>query len=325
MTNDVTTIEKPKTLGEAKQRAYAVPMQHRGGSFTPDFSDMGQVMEFAATMAGAGVMVGPAVRGNPGACMAVTMMAGRFGLDPFMLSTKAYIVKNQAGVETLNWEAQAVNAMILGSGVLEGPLAYEYIGEGSARQVRVFGTLKGGDEREVLTNRLSAISGKSPLWKNDPDQQLAYYGSRMWVRRHAAHVLMGVYTADDVDGGEIVNVTPKDDPAARLTASITGKTVEPEDEPEAEAEPAQADEAEEATDDPEPAAEATQQADTATEGPNPDDEWHNLDEIEAAFSEDHSELELGATLDTALALSWVTDAQAKEINELAKVRQGEIA
>ncbi len=213
-----------RTVAEARERGAIVPIARQGSAYLPAFSDAGQMMEFAALMSRAGVMVGPACRGNIGACLATTMIAGRFGLDPFMLSTKAYIVTNQQGVETLAWEAQAINAMLLGSGELEAPLDYEYEGEGQQRRVIVTGRLKGRTkDQSVRTNTLAEVAHKSPLWKKEPDQQLAYYGSRLWARRHAPHILMGIYSQDEAD--TIVNVTPspEEDAASRLTRSLKGE------------------------------------------------------------------------------------------------------
>jgi hypothetical protein len=39
----------------------------------------------------------------------------------------------------------------------------------------------------------------SPLWKNDPDQQLFYYSSRAFCRRHFPDVLLGVYSRDELE------------------------------------------------------------------------------------------------------------------------------
>lgn len=247
-------IQRPKTLLEAKTRGASVPMVRHGASFLPAFSDGGQMMEFAAMMAGAGVMVGPAARGNPGACMGIVMMAGRFGVDPFMLSTKAYITKNKAGVEVLAWEAQAIYAMLLGSGELEAPLEFEYDGDGPTRRVTVIGRLRGApSSRSITTNTVGKIEVKnSPLWKSEPDQQLAYYGSRLWARRHAPHVLMGVYDREeaaeaDAIPGSFVEVPPdKSDPSKRLVQNLaegrkaSAPKLDPD--PPATAQPAPADE-----------------------------------------------------------------------------------
>lgn len=279
---EVTTLEKPTTLGEARKRAAGVPMQHVGaGTFLPDFSDMQQVMEFASLMAGAGVMVGHAVRGNPGACMAVTMISARFNLDPFMLSSKAYITKNKAGVEVLAWEAQAINAMIMGAGVLEEDLDYEFLGEGVDRQVRVFGKLKGAEKgREILSNRIKDIKVKnSPLWTSEPDQQLSYYGSRLWVRRHAPAVLMGIYAPDEMSESTMRNITPiqdVEDPAQRLQARLDqAKPQDAQEEPEAETDPA-TDETQPAAQETAPAAEKQLDADASDQDQAEDDPQADL-------------------------------------------------
>lgn len=40
----------------------------------------------------------------------------------------------------------------------------------------------------------------SPLWKTDPDQQLAYYTGRSWARRYAPEMLLGIYDVDELEG-----------------------------------------------------------------------------------------------------------------------------
>lgn len=233
-----TVIERPKTLAEAKNRGAGVPMNQVGGSFLPAFTDVGQVMEFAALMASAGPMVGKVCRGNPGACAAVIMMAGRFSLDPFLLSHKAYQTNDNA---PMAWEAQAINAMIMGANALEEPLDYSFEGEGTTRKVTVVGRLRGTTkERSITTNTLGNIKVQnSPNWKSEPDQQLAYYGSRLWIRRHAPHVLMGVYSRDEVEAipGSFTNVTPeRTDPVTRLQNNLKAGRPRPE-EPEPEPDP----------------------------------------------------------------------------------------
>lgn len=284
---DAVAPTKPANLAEAKLRGTGVPIARSGGSFLPNFSDGGQMMEFAAMMAGAGVMVGPAVRNNPGACMGVVMMASRFGLDPFLLSHKAYVTKNKAGVEVQAWEAQAIYAMILGSGALAEPFEFEYSGSGDTRRVRVIGRLAGtSKDRDVTTNEVGRIAIKnSPLWNSEPDQQLAYYGSRLWARRHAPHILMGVYDREEADliartdENGFVNITPeRADPVTRLQANLKAgrppvEEPEPEPDPPAGAAALPADELEE--DEPEQAAaeiapeEESKQEEAAADDPLP--------------------------------------------------------
>jgi hypothetical protein len=115
--------------------------------------------------------------------------------------------------------------MLLGSGELEAPLDFTFEGTGPSRQVTVTGRLKGARRDQTITsNQIGQIKTKnSPLWQSEPDQQLSYYGSRLWARRHAPHILMGIYSQDEVD--TIVNVTPSpdEDAATRLTRSLKGE------------------------------------------------------------------------------------------------------
>jgi len=39
----------------------------------------------------------------------------------------------------------------------------------------------------------------SPLWDKDPEQQLAYFGERRWIRRFAPDACMGMYTREEID------------------------------------------------------------------------------------------------------------------------------
>jgi hypothetical protein len=110
------------------------------------------------------------------------------------------------------------------------------------RRVIVTGRVKGDKEDcEITTPTVAEIKVKnSPLWTSDPDQQLAYYGSRAWARRHTPDVLMGVYDVEEFEStGRYVDVTPErsQSPADRLTASITKSAEERAQEPAAEPEP----------------------------------------------------------------------------------------
>ncbi|MFH7179407.1 recombinase RecT, partial [Klebsiella pneumoniae] len=60
-------------------------------------------------MANSGNFVPEHYRGKPDACMAVVMQAARWGMDPFAVAQKTFIVGN-SGV--LGYEAQLVNAVI---------------------------------------------------------------------------------------------------------------------------------------------------------------------------------------------------------------------
>jgi hypothetical protein len=36
------------------------------------------------------------------------------------------------------------------------------------------------------------------MWARQPDQQLAYHGARVWARRHAPELMLGVYSPEEM-------------------------------------------------------------------------------------------------------------------------------
>ena len=55
------------------------------------------------------------------------------------------------------------------------------------------------------------------MWTKQPDQQLVYFATRAWARRHTPEVMLGVYSPEEFD-------TPKD--------NFTGTTIEVRPDPE---------------------------------------------------------------------------------------------
>jgi hypothetical protein len=64
---------------------------------------------------------------------------------------------------------------------------------------------------EYRSPPLGKINPKnSPLWKNDPDQQLSYFAGRSLCRRHFPDVLQGIYDREELEGAEpLKDITPK--------------------------------------------------------------------------------------------------------------------
>lgn len=235
-------VKKPTTLPQAIQAGDRVPMLSFGGTFMIQPQSVGELVEVAKLMAGAGPLVGKAVRGNVGACLGIILQAGRCNMDPFALSLKTYMVNDQ-----IAYEAQAVAAMIYASPVLDGRLDYEFEGAGDTLVCTVRGRIKGESKERVYTSppKGSIKTQNSPLWKADPEQQLGYYSARAWARRHVPDVIMGVYTREEVEAipGGFVNVTPeKADPSQRLIQNLaegrrSSELDKPEPDPPATAQP----------------------------------------------------------------------------------------
>ncbi len=196
-TKEITQIPELATRGALAISRTAI------GTFTVAPQNMGELIEFAKLMSMSGQCVRPAFRGNPGSCLAVALQAFRCGGDPFAWANKAYIVNDQ-----LSYEAQLIHSLVNSSSVLQRRLRPVYEGEGQSRRCRIVGWIKGETEPlEYESPTIGSITVKnSPLWKSDPDQQLFYFSSRAWARRHVPEILLGIYAPEEL--GEIVDVTP---------------------------------------------------------------------------------------------------------------------
>lgn len=179
-------------------QAVQITRRGAGAMFMPN--NMQEVVDFASMMAKSDFAVPPKFRGNPGACLAVAIQALRWEMDPYAVIQKAYVTKAKDGSERLAYEAQLIAAVVNTRAPIVGRIKLRYEGEGMARKLTVIGRFIDADEDSPLTTpMLSQITVQnSPLWKADPDQQLAYYGQRAWGRRWCPEVLLGVYAPDEV-------------------------------------------------------------------------------------------------------------------------------
>ena len=215
---DVTVVEptKPKGVGYA-----GVEMRERGGGAMLMPQSFGDVVGFATVMARSDVALPKHLRGNEGACLAVTMQAIRWEMDPFAVANKTYSVNDR-----LAYEAQLVAAVIHTRAPIARRPDYTYSGEGPTRKCKVEIEMLDGSTKEYESPTFAQIPTKhSPLWKSDPDQQLGYYAIRSWGRRHTPEVLLGVYTPEELaearDGGR--DITPqKSGVMERLQAAPNG-------------------------------------------------------------------------------------------------------
>lgn len=185
----VRSVESSAIVGDV-QRAMFMP------------ANMGEAMEMATLMAGSNFMP-KHLRGKPGDCLAVIMQSSRWGMDPYAVGNKTYFVNDR-----MAFEAQLVAAVVNSSNVLEGRLIYEWSGSGENLKCKASGKIKGDPEIREREVELKTITTRnSPLWKQDPEQQLAYYTGRAWARLHTPEVLMGVYTTDEIEAIPATNKT----------------------------------------------------------------------------------------------------------------------
>lgn len=179
---------------------------------------LGEVVGFAKLMAGAGHAIPKHLRANPGACMAVTIQALGWQMSPFAVALQTY----QVG-DSIAYMAQVIVAVINTRAGLKNRPLIEYLGEGATRQCRVTFTFKNGDVRQYLSPMFKDIPVKnSPLWKSDPDQQLAYYSQRSAARRYCPEVILGVYDPDELEHAEPLAATQERAAPVSLRARLPG-------------------------------------------------------------------------------------------------------
>jgi len=200
MSNDLTIADR---ISGSIDRRVAGEINISSTGLT--ISSMSEAMELAKLMSVSGQAVPAHMRNNPGACLAVAIQAYEWGVTPFAIANKSYVVNDR-----LAYESALYHAVLQRRAPIIGRIKMEYIGDGASRQCRVSAKARpamDGDPVETveyLSPRISDIRPQnSPLWKNDPDQQLFYFSVRAFARRHFPDVMMGVYTEDELQDNPV--------------------------------------------------------------------------------------------------------------------------
>jgi hypothetical protein len=147
-----------------------------------------------ADMMARGKLMPQHLHNSPGDCLMVVEQAMRWGMSPFAVAQCTSVVKGK-----LMFEGKLVAAALHTSGALATRLDYTYSGEGLDRAVRVSALLVGEKAPRYVDVRLADARTTNEMWTKQPDQQLAYFGSRVWARRYAPEVMLGVYAPDDIE------------------------------------------------------------------------------------------------------------------------------
>lgn len=168
-------------------------------SFTPldllQDENFDKLWRMAEALANSALSVPKELKGNIGDCLAIVTQAMIWGLNPFAVAQKAHVINGKLG-----YEAQLVNAVVMQSGAIKGSFRYEYEGD----RCRVGAVLRGETET-TWGEWLSAASVQvknSPLWKVNPKQQMGYLQVKNWTRAYCPGALLGIYTADELEGIE---------------------------------------------------------------------------------------------------------------------------
>ena len=178
----------------------------------PSFCD--QAIRLAQLMAKAETL--PAhLKGKPADILRVIEMAHRAGQSPFAVADKTFFVGGK-----IAFEGQLVAGLINSHRSIEERLDYDYEGDEdkpTTLKCTVSARLRGESKRRTV--RVTWVQGEAQSkgakdkWKSQPAQQLAYFGARVWARRHAPEILLGLYTPEEIETQHIgpehaVDVTP---------------------------------------------------------------------------------------------------------------------
>jgi hypothetical protein len=211
------------------------------------FSDarMDRMMKMAEILAKGKVTVPQHLQNNVGDCMAIVLQAAQWNMDPFAVAQKTHLISGKLG-----YEAQLVNAVIITRAPVTGRPQYEWFGDwakviGKFRDktnakgetyrvpgwtledekglgIRIWMTMRGETDPRVLELLLTqATVRNSTLWAGDPKQQLAYLAIKRWARLYCPDVLLGVYSADELESPELA---PAPVPATGSTATARLKS-----------------------------------------------------------------------------------------------------
>lgn len=194
-----------------------VPTQQTGSALVP--TSMESAMRLAEMMA-RGKLVPTHLHNSPGDCLMVVEQAMRWGMSPFAVAQCTSVISGK-----LMFEGKLVAAALNASGILSGRLEYEYAGAGANRAVTVRGTLKGDAKPREVTVKLDEVKTNNQFWTKQPDQQLVYAGTRVWARRHAPEVMLGVYSPEEFEAprsdafaGTTIDAAPDAPPAGTREA-----------------------------------------------------------------------------------------------------------
>jgi hypothetical protein len=185
--------------------------------------DMNGALQLAAMMA-KGKLVPQHLRESPGDCLMVIEQAMRWNMSPFAVAQCTSVIQGK-----LMFEGKLVSAALHTSGLLEARLREDFSGEGANRSVKLTGTIRGEKTPREIRVTLAEAKTSNQMWTKQPDQQLIYFATRAWARRHAPEVMLGVYSPEEFDekpraeefAGTTIDAHPEPETTAPKRPTVT--------------------------------------------------------------------------------------------------------
>ena len=151
-----------------------------------------QAIQLANIMA-TSKLVPMALQKSPGDCLMVIEQAMRWSMSPFAVAQEVSVIQGR-----MMFSGKIVAAALHSSpGLLVGRLDYRFTGTGADLQVEVVGHLRGEDAPRTITVRLADARTSNVHWNKSPEQMLSYHGARVWGRRHAPEIMLGVSSPEE--------------------------------------------------------------------------------------------------------------------------------
>lgn len=203
------------TTNAVEERSVAV-LQRRP-ALVPE--TMGEAMKLAELMAGS-TLVPKDLQRKPGDCLMVIQQAIRWDMDPFAVAQECSVIQGK-----LMYSGKLVAAVVNARGNLSRRLDFKYTGSGDEETVTVSGTLHGESTPRAVSVRFKDARTNAAVWTKQPQQQLAYHGARVWARRHAPELMLGVWSREEFDEKSAA----ESDQAQEPKAWPTGEVMHPDD------------------------------------------------------------------------------------------------
>lgn len=182
-------------------------------------TNMGDAMKLADMMAKTGFLAKELQ--TPGGALFVMEQAMRWQMSPFAVAMETSFISGKP-----MFSGKIVAAAIVSSGAIAGRIHYDYSGSGEDRAITVSATLRGEQEPRTVTVRLRDARTNNQMWNKQPDQQLAYHGARVWARRHAPEVMLGVWSEEEIEPAQST-IPPARGPVIDAGAEIMAERAPP--------------------------------------------------------------------------------------------------
>ena len=143
------------------------------------------------------------LRGKPSNCLRIVIQAVQWKMNPYAVADKTFFLNNR-----ICYEGQLVAAVVNQYAPIKERLQISWEGEKEELTCTVSGHFEGEDQPRVMKRLLKKVVGNSKEWAKTPDQMLAYRTIRDWARLYCPDIILGVYTPEELEQGEMKDITP---------------------------------------------------------------------------------------------------------------------